>query len=177
MTAAALYVPPQSWHQEPPPDPVVDWLTYFDSHRDLSMVRQSQSWTCSACSIDWVARATGLDPGSNREQVVGELGYPTCINADYGLMDTQCAIRLMTDWGPEVRQEWCDFDRAYELCTQTTGLLNSVTWQHFVAIRGIQNGNLWIANSAPGYRNIWEVITRPQWNSWAGSWQIVWLVP
>jgi len=141
------------------------------------MPRQSLSWTCSACAIDWVALATALDPTSNREKVVGELGYPACINAQHGLLDALCAVRYMERWGVGVEREWVDWPRALELCQTTTGLLNSLRWQHFVAIRGVtEDGDLWVANSAPGWQFIWDRITRLQFEQWAGSWQAVFLV-
>lgn len=165
-------------YRRPASEPVGHgWWPYFDQHRDMDMPPQSQSWTCSACSIDWVARATNLDPDSNREKVVGGLGYPNCINADVGLADTQCAVDYMRAWDVPVLREWFDFDHAYDVASHATGLLNSTTWQHFVAIRGTSGPDIWVANSARGYRGIYDLISRAQWDLWAGSWQVVYLVP
>jgi hypothetical protein len=155
------------------------WFPYFDQHRDLPMPAQVREWTCSACAIDWVLRATGLDPDSTREQVVGQLGYPSCIDENWGLKDTQCAVHVFEQYVGvgNVIQEWVSWPRALELCDQTTGLLNSTVWQHFVAIRGVQGQDLWIANSAPGYRGIYDTISYAQFAAWGGSWQIVHLIP
>ena len=152
-----------------------DWWPYFELHRGLYQPPQSRGWTCSACSIDWVFHSTGLNPESNREWVVGQLGYPDCINENVGLRDTACAVDLLSEYAP-TNQEWVGWDRAWELCSYTTGLLNSTTWQHFVAIRGTQGGALWVANSAIGWMGIGETIDRGQFERWSGSWQIVWLV-
>lgn len=171
MTTAAAFHPGDRAIAAPPSS---TWWNNFDTHRELDMPPQSLPWTCSACAVDWVLRASGLNPDSNREWVVGELGYPQCINADVGLADTQCAVNLLSRYA-EARQEWVGWDRACELCNETTGLLNSTTWQHFVAIRGTREGGLWVANSAPGYRGITDTIDAGQFAAWAGSWQIVWL--
>lgn len=171
------------WAPASAPEPIVPplgdgWWRYFDEHRWLDQPPQSRSWTCSACSIDWVAHATDLEPDSNREYIVGRLGYPSCINENVGLADSACAIRVMERWGVEVRQEWVSWDRATELCRITTGLLNSTRWQHFVAVRGETiDGQLWVANSARGWMGIYDTISWSQWQQWAGSWQMIYLVP
>ena len=139
------------------------------------MASQQAGWTCSVCATDWVLRATGLDPDSDRIKVGLNIGYPQCVNAAVGLADTQCVVDLLSSYGPEAVQAWVDFDQAYELCGSTTGVLNSTRWYHFVGIRGVSNGQLWIANSAEGYQGIYSTISRQQWDAWAGSWQIVYL--
>jgi hypothetical protein len=169
--AAALWAPV---HQ---PESTVAWPDYFARHRDDPMHRQLRDWTCSACSIDWVALATNLDPYSTREKVVGELGYPECIDEEQGLLDTRCAIRVMEAWNVGVNHLFPrSFEEAYDICSGTTGLLNNKIWQHFVAIRGTAGPRIWVANSAPGYRGIYDTIDRRQWDAW-GTWNIVALVP
>jgi hypothetical protein len=140
------------------------------------MPPQAYSWTCSICAATWVLQATGLSPDQARESTAYELGYPSCVNPDVGLVNTQCIVGLFNNYGVEAVQEWVDWSRALELCKTTTGVLNSTRWYHFVGIRGTHNDQLWISNSAPGYDGIWDTISRAQFEAWAGSWQIVWLV-
>jgi hypothetical protein len=155
----------------------VSWWDTFQQNRAMPQPRQVQSWTCSICSTDWVLRATDLDPNSTREKVTGEIGYPSCVDENLGLKDTQCVVRVFESYGVQAKQEWIDWARALELCGSTTGVLNSTIWQHFVAIRGVtDDGQLWIANSASGYDGIYETISREQWDAWSGSWQTVTLV-
>jgi hypothetical protein len=50
---------------------------------------------------------------------------------------------------------------------------------HFMAIRGVDysdTGTLWVANSAPGYRGVYEELTRSQFNS-LGPVEIIYIVP
>lgn len=171
---AALYVPR---HAPLPPQPET-WWDYFNQHRWLHMAPQVYSWTCSICAATWVLQATGLDPSAAREQVAAEIGYPDCVNPSVGLADTQCLINLFSRYGVSALREWITWDRALDICASTTGVLNSTSWYHFVAIRGIaSDGQLWIANSAPGYRGIWDTVSYGQFQQWAGSWQAVYLVP
>jgi len=157
--------------------PPVSWWDTFQQNRGMDMPKQVQSWTCSICATDWVLRATGLDPDSTREKVTGEIGYPSCVDEDLGLKDTQCVVRVFESYGVQANQEWLDWPRALEVCGSTTGVLNSIIWQHFVAIRGVTgDGQLWIANSAIGYDGIGETISQAQFERWSGSWQTVTLL-
>jgi hypothetical protein len=111
----------------------------------------------------------------DRIEVAFEIGYPDCVNSYVGLANTQCIVDVFEAHEVPASQEWVNFDRAYEICASTAGVLNSTKWYHFVAIRGVSNGQLWIANSAPGYQGIYDTISRSQWDRWAGSWQTVYL--
>jgi len=141
----------------------------------MYMQPQQRGWTCSVCATDWTLRATGLDPDSDRIEVAYEVGYPNCVNAVVGLENTQCIVDVFGSHGVQAVQQWVDFDTAYDLCASTAGVINSTRWYHFVAIRGVHNGQIWVANSAPGYQGIGDYISRSQWDAWAGSWQIVYL--
>jgi hypothetical protein len=169
---AALYAPPLL-REKPAP---VAWWDYFDAHRDLHMAPQVYQWTCSICASTWVLQATGDAPNRAREATAMELG-PQCVNPAVGLTSTQCLADMFSAHGFVPHIEWVDFERAQQLCSQTTGCLNSTRWYHFVGVRGTRAGNLWVANSAPGYDGIYDDITPAQFNAWAGSWQIVWLEP
>jgi len=140
------------------------------------MAPQIYSWTCSSCSLDWVLESTGCR-GSDRERTVYEIGYPDQINATYGLMDGSGAQlqRVLGDYGLGSEQGWLDFDAVYELAQETTGMMSGQQWYHWVSIRGVQGPNLWIANSACGYRGVWETLSRQQFND-LGGFSVVWLV-
>jgi hypothetical protein len=146
------------------------------------MPPQLYGWTCSACSLEFVLRSTGLDPGSgdiyaNRERTTYQIGYPDNINATYGLMDGS-GLQLqnvLATYGQRSEQSWLDFDSVYQLATSTTGMLSGAEWYHWVALRGVQGDSLWIANSAPGYRGIFDILTRADFER-LGGFSVVWLV-
>jgi hypothetical protein len=140
------------------------------------MERQVRGWTCSAAATDWLLRATGLDPYSTREKVVAELGYPGCIDEYSGLKDSRCIQRVIEQYDVRARQEWVGWERALQLARSTALILNSTSWYHFVAVRGLTEiGDLWIANSAPLYQAVGEVITRRDWDRLPG-WQAIYIV-
>jgi hypothetical protein len=145
------------------------------------MVPQVYSWTCSACSLDWVLKATDLDNGSgdvyfDRVKVTEKIGYPDHINPAYGLMDGSGAQlrRVLEEYGQGTGQAWLGFDAVYDLAQTTTGMMSGGNWYHWVGIRGVSGPNLLVANSAPGYKGIWDVLSRSDFNR-LGGFSVVWL--
>lgn len=142
----------------------------------MYMEPQGRGWTCSICSTDWTLRATGLDPNSDRIKTAIEIGYPNCVNAAVGLASTDCVVTVFEGYGVDAVQEWVDFDRAYDVCASSAGVINGLGMYHFMAIRGVQGGRLWVANSAVGYRGVAESINLDQFNNQGlGPWQVVYL--
>ena len=145
------------------------------------MPAQLYDWTCSACSLEWVKRSTGLivpsDIYASRETTVYEIGYPENINASVGLTsaDGHALQAVLDEYGQASAQDWLGFDTVYGLAQETTGLMSGAAWFHWVALRGVQGSNLWIANSAPGYKGIWDTLSRADYER-LGGFSVVWLV-
>ena len=147
------------------------------------MPGQFYDWTCSACSTEFVERAIGLPRGTdvyaNREQVVYAIGYPNNINYTYGLMDgsgSELQRVLLESTGRSSEQGYLGFDDVYALAAAgTPALMSGAAWYHWVAVRGVQGSNLWIANSAPGYKGIYDVLSRSDFNR-LGGFSVVWFV-
>jgi len=120
----------------------------------------------------------GGDIYGTREQAVYEIGYPDNINPAYGLMDGsgKQLERVLNDiYAQDTRQDWLDFDSVYALAQGTTGLMSGASWYHWCAIRGVSGANLWIANSAPGYKGIGDFLSREDFSR-LGGFSVVWLV-
>src|SRR6266576_1150787 len=140
------------------------------------MPGQSVNWTCSACALAWVLRATGLDPTAGEWQCVDQIGYPNSINGTYGLMDGSGSQlrRVLSEYGQDSNQGWLPFTDTYAIANEATGMISGAGWYHWVAIRGVSENNLWIANSAPGYRGIWDTVSRDDYQR-LGGFSVVWL--
>lgn len=145
------------------------------------MPGQLYDWTCSACSLEWLKRATGLvvtdDIYGSRETTVYEIGYPNNINPQVGLMDASgWALRevLKDVYGQDSEQGWLDFDTTYELAQGGPGMMSGAAYYHWVGIRGIQGSNLWVSNSAQGYKGVYDVISRADFDR-LGGFSVVWL--
>lgn len=143
------------------------------------MAPQVYSWTCSACSLDWVIRAADIVPEYTRPRAVEEIGYPDEINSQDGLTNAsgpgQALIDVLKSYEQMAEQGWLDFDTVYATAQDTTGMMSGSSWYHWVAIRGVQGSNIWVANSAPGYKGIWDALSRSDFNR-LGPFNVVWLV-
>ena len=157
------------------PEPPKGWRSTYQP--DTEMSPQVYDWTCSACSLNWVLRATRVAPDHTREQAVEEIGYPNQINPTYGLMDASGSAlrRVYADYGLETRQAWLTFDQTWAGANKTTGQMSGGVWYHWVAVRGTRGDNLWIANSAPGYKGVGDILTREQFAA-LGPFSVVYLI-
>jgi hypothetical protein len=67
------------------------------------------------------------------------------------------------------------FDELYVLARDRAPLqLSGAAWYHHVAVRGVSGDAIWLANSAPGYRNVWETLDRRQYAA-LGTWRATWV--
>ena len=143
------------------------------------MEPQIYGWTCSACSLDWVIRSTLLVPEYDRPRAVAEIGYPDQINENVGLTNVdgpgQALMDVLASYDQPSEQGWLDFDTVYELAKESTGMMAGSAWGHWVAIRGVQGSNLWVANSAPGYKGVYDVVSRSDYSR-LGPMNVVMLV-
>ena len=106
------------------------------------------------------------------------IGYPSNINGTYGLMDgsgAQLQRVLREHAGVETQQNWLSFDQAYAIYSTTPGLGSGGAYYHWVGFRGVQGNNLWISNSAQGYKGIYEQLSRYDFDR-LGPWSCLWLV-
>jgi len=131
------------------------------------MAPQEYNWTCSVASFTWVINATNTDPTLTREQALQIIGYPNCVNETYGLMSSDCLVEAYRQFELDAKVEWVTFDQAYSIMAQCTGQINPTGMYHFMAIRGVDFNTdaLWVANSAPGYRGVYDSLSRDQFNS------------
>jgi hypothetical protein len=134
----------------------------------MAQPAQYYSWTCSVCSLDWVLKSTGIDPRADltvyesRYETGLQIGYPENVNPTYGLMDASGSAlqAVLRSYDQESTSAYLDFDTVYAAAQHTTGMMSGAAWYHWIALRGVSGDALWIANSAPGYKGIWDVLTR-----------------
>jgi hypothetical protein len=77
-------------------------------------------------------------------------------------------INAFAHYGLQSREIWTTFDEAYAIMRVSTGVINPTGMYHFMGIRGVDGyeaGDLWVANSAPGYKGIYDGLTRQQFNN------------
>jgi hypothetical protein len=110
-----------------------------------------------------------------REECGYVMGYPNCVNETYGCMSSECVATAFASYGYDTRRAYVTFDDAYAIMSHTTGTINPQGMYHFMGIRGVRGGGLWVANSAPGYRSVWDDLNRSTFNS-LGPVELVYVV-
>lgn len=140
------------------------------------MPLQSVDWTCSACALAWVLRATAEDTTANEWNMVERIGTPQNINSTYGLMDGSGSQlrRVLSEYNLDSGQGWLTFNQVYSIAGNFVGLMSGGAWYHWVAIRGRSGNDLWIANSAPGYMGIWDTLSVSDFQR-LGPFSVVWV--
>jgi hypothetical protein len=135
------------------------------------MPAQAYGFTCSVCSLTWVLQSTDTahqeDDIYDARYAVGErMGYPDCVNQTYGCMSDQCVIDTLASYGLVARQAYVTFDQAYAIARTCTGTINPQGMYHFMALRGANpDGTIGVANSAPNYCGVDQVLTRERFNA------------
>jgi hypothetical protein len=129
--------------------------------------------------VTWVLQATGTyyvgdSPYDARMEVGQVMGHPRCVNETYGCMSAQCVIDCFDHYGLEASSKWVTFEEAYALFGRTTGVMSGSAWNHYVGLRGVLNGDLYVANSAPGWKGIQERLGRIDFQR-LGPFRAIWL--
>lgn len=140
------------------------------------MPPQSADWTCSACSLAWVLRATAANTNANEWDTTYEIGVPDNINSTYGLMDGSGSQlqRVLANYNLDSDQSWLTFGEAFAIAGSYTGMMSGGGWYHWVAIRGRSGNAIWIANSAPGYKGVSDILTESDFQR-LGPFSVVWV--
>ena len=126
---------------------------------------QTYSWTCSVCTFTWCIQSTGIDPSLDRQDAGAIIGYPGCVNETYGLMNSQCLIDAFGQYNLVARELWTSYDEAYAVASKYTGGISPSGMYHWMAIRGVSGSDIWVANSARGYRGVYDTLSRAQYNN------------
>lgn len=154
-----------------------EWWDNFDPSTHMSS--QTASWTCSACALSWVLRATGLDHTCGEWCCVDKIGRPEQINPTWGLTNIngpgQALIDVLDSYGVAAEQAWLSFNEMFALASETVSLMSGSVYNHWVSIRGRVGADLWIANSGPGWMGINDVLTRADYQR-LGPFSVVSLV-
>lgn len=125
-----------------------------------AMPPQTADWTCSACSLAWMNRGLGIDLAQTEWTAVDYIGNPEQINADVGLVDGSGArlVGCLREQGAPAWNAWLTYDQTYQLAIRGPLLIGGQGWYHWVGVHGVRGPDLWVANSAPGWMGITDVL-------------------
>lgn len=129
------------------------------------MPAQTADWTCSACSLAWMNRALGIGIGTDEWSAVEQIGNPANINSTYGLMNATGArlAECVTEQGAPAFTCWPSWTQAFHYADVAGLLLGGVGWNHWVVGRFVRGSDIWIANSAPGWLGVNDVLSESMW--------------
>jgi hypothetical protein len=91
-------------------------------------------------------------------------------------MSSDCVIRVFANYGLNSQQAWVSFDQAYAIAESKTGAINPQGMYHYMAIRGVSGDKISVANSARGYKGVYDTLTREQFNN-LGPVQVIAIIP
>jgi len=129
------------------------------------MPPQQQDWTCSACSLAWLNRALQIDHATEEMSAAEYIGITANINPTYGLMDSsgRRLAECLAAQGAPAFCCWPSYDQVADLATYMPLLAGGIAWNHWVGVRTAQAEGLLLANSAPGWQAVHQVLTRDDW--------------
>ena len=136
-------------------------------NREEPQYNQTASWTCAACSLAWLNRALSIDHATDEWSAVEYIGNPENINSEYGLMDAtvQRLVQCLREQGAPAFSCWPTYWDVIELARRMPLLIGGVGWYHWVGVRGSDAMDLVLANSAPGWQGVDQVLDEQQWNA------------
>jgi len=80
-------------------------------------------------------------------------------------MNSQCLIDAFGQYNLVARELWTSYDEAYAVASKYTGGISPSGMYHWMAIRGVSGSDIWVANSARGYRGVYDTLSRAQYNN------------
>jgi len=142
------------------------------------MPAQQYDWTCSVRTAWWMLASIGCPDGV--EQIGNEMLNLGIVTPAYGLMDASgygLAKYLSEKSGyPCDNQSEIGFE---ELKSGTVGQYpygaGGRRWYHWIGVRYWGNDVFEIANSAPGYKGVYQTLTESQFYD-LGPFSAVWLM-
>lgn len=137
--------------------------------------RQVQSWSCSVRTATFMLRSLGIDMDASRLE---DVLVPDYVTPELGLLQGDgagLAAVLADQSGCPTGHRWVDWAWLQAHAgTEPVGI-GSGTLYHWTAVRGLNDdGTIALANPAPGYGGLGDVMTEAQFNHWA-PWAGVWI--
>jgi hypothetical protein len=150
-------------------------LTY---NPDAPVDIQDNDWSCSEQSAQWLLRSIGRTPGD--AWIRGELLTNGIVTQQYGLMDASgnaLAAWLQREYGDEMgltvtSKGNASWDDIAALAGTQPVMIGGRAWNHWVGVRRVRDGGLELANPAPNWQSVGNLLDRAEFDRW-GSWSYV----
>jgi hypothetical protein len=143
----------------------------YDYDQGAEQPRQQRDWDCSAAATAWMGRALGW--GWAELDVAYAFLDQGIASQQLGLLDGTGAgiVRWLSQQplpAENRRGSWALMEARDWSCP---AIMGSSRWYHWTGVRGFdQDGNLWLANSAPGWGGIYQTLTAEQFAYFGDFW-------
>lgn len=160
-----------SWDKEAP----MPKLTY---NPDAPVDQQTDDWSCSEQSAQWLLRAIGRNPGD--AWIRGQLLDNGLVTQQYGLMDAsgaRLAAWLQKEYGDEMglrftSKNGATWDDIAAVAGKQPVMIGGRGWNHWSGVRRLKDGGLELANPSPNWKDVGMLLDRAEFDRW-GSWSYV----
>lgn len=135
---------------------------------------QRRDWTCAICSTHWALASLGWV--IDRDELIAYM-TPWPVSPAVGCLDASgagLAQFLRDSYGlPARNQAVVTFDMVLDRAGRYPLLMGGRGWNHWTAVCARAGDTLLLCNPAPGYRGIYQSMSRGQFDSWLGSFSLV----
>lgn len=145
---------------------------------DATVDLQPDDWSCSEQSAQWLLRSIGRQPHDNwiRPALLNE----GIVTDELGLMDAsgrQLSSWLQREYGDEMGLHFRAINPvSWEDLAQIAGarpvLIGGRGWNHWSGVRRVVDGGLELANPAPNWQGVGNVLDRAEFDA-LGSWSAI----
>lgn len=145
----------------------------YEYNPDEPILPQRKDWDCSAAATAWMGRALGW--GWAELDVAWAFQEAGIATPQLGLLDgTGAGIVRWLSMQPlpatNQRTSWSQLASRDWSCPLIMG---SSSWYHWIGVRGFdQDGNLMLANSAPGWAGIYQSLTQARFSQFGDFWSV-----
>lgn len=135
---------------------------------------QTDAWSCSEQSAQWLLRSIGRDPKD--AWIRGQLLDNGIVTVEQGLMDAsgqQLAAWLQREYGDEMGLTFASKNGAsWEDLVAIVGrqpvMIGGRTWNHWSGARRLVEGGIELANPAPNWKGVGTVLDREEFERLGG---------
>jgi hypothetical protein len=135
---------------------------------------QYRDWSCAIVSVHWALSSLGYDV--DREALIADM-TPAPVSPAVGCLDASGAglVRYLGQAYdlPARNRRPASWDEVTAVAGQYPCLIGGGGWYHWSAVRDNAPGVLLLANPAPGWRGVYQTLSRGQYESWLGPFALV----
>ncbi|HEX4708719.1 MAG TPA: hypothetical protein VH229_13425 [Candidatus Udaeobacter sp.] len=145
----------------------------YDYDAFADQPRQQRDWDCSAAAAAWMGRA--LTWGWEELDVAWSFVDQGIATPELGLLDGTGAgiVRWLSMQPFSAKNSTIEWSTLIDRDWSCPLIMGSTRWYHWTGVRGMDaDGNLRLANSAPGWASVYQTMTVGQFQHFGDFWAV-----